>query len=136
MEEITLSEENLLSKEVLNEIDNNDESKSDGILKYVLVSLVLLFKLFAFMHINQNNPSYQNNPSDNKSAVSEKVDTPTNGTVDTPANKKASERFHAFFYSHIGWGHVVIDVVIYLFLAFLFVIVSCKLIRSLWQKNS
>ena len=115
MEEITMSEDITLSKEVLNKTsvnkeDNYNESDSNRIMKYVGILLVLLFKIYAFMHINQN-----------KSYVSKKVDT------------QSFEKFHAWFYTHTGWGHVIIDVVIYLFLAALFLLVSCKLIGSLWQ---
>lgn len=122
----------------------NNKNNSGGILKYTLVSLVLLAKIFAFMHINQHIPPDQSNTSNNESSVSETVDTPADKTVDTPANKivdtpadktndtSASKSFHAWFYSHTGWGHVIIDVAIYLFLAVMFGIVSCKLICSLF----
>lgn len=114
-----MSEDITSSKEVLNKTgvnkednkeDNPNESDSNRIMKYVGILLVLLFKIFAFMHINQN-----------KAHVSKKVDTQT------------FEKFHAWFYTHTGWVHVIIDVVIYLFLATLFLLMSCKLIGSLWQ---
>lgn len=114
-----------MSKEVLDEIDdskedNNDESDSGGIPTYVYLSVILLFKIFAFTHhINQNNPSDQSNPSDNKSSISEKVDT------------SSFESIHAFLYSHDGMGHIIFDVVIYGVFVILFLIVSWKLICSL-----
>ena len=148
-------EEITLNKEVHDEIDdnkdnNNNDSDFSQILKYVGLSLVLLFKMYAFMHINQNNPSDQSNSSDDKSSlmqtnqdnpsdqsnssddkssVPEKVDT----TIKKAVEKKRSEKFHASFYSHTGWGHVIIDVLIYLFLAALFLLVSFKLIGALWN---
>ena len=109
----------MLSKTGVNKEDNYNENDSDSnrILKYIGVSLILLFKIFAFMHINQE-----------KTDVSRIVDKPT---VDT----QFSEKFHDLFYTHTGWGHVVIDVSIYLLLAILFLLVSCKLIGSLWKIN-
>ena len=108
-----------MSKEVINEIDDNiedndNESDSGGIPKYVYLSVILLFKIFAFTHhINQNNPS------DNKSSVSETADT------------SFLESVHACFYSHTGVWHIIFDVVIYWVFVTLFGIVSYKLIRSL-----
>ena len=122
-----------MSKEVLDEIDdstedNNDESDSGGIPKYVYLSVILLFKIFAFTHhINQNNPSDQSNPSDNKPSISEKVDTSISEKVDT----SSFESIHAFLYSHDGMGHIIFDVVIYVVFVILFLIVSWKLICSL-----
>ena len=120
------------SKEDNNNEDSDKESNANDILKYVLALLALLFKIFAFMHINLHNPSDQSNPPDSNSTVSKTVDTPANEISDTPI----SESVHAFFYSHTGWGHVVIDMAIYLFLAVLFVMVFHKLmcLLSTWGK--
>ena len=150
MEEITLSEES--PDDIVNETDKNNGSYFEGIPKYVYLSVILLFKIFAFTHhINQNNLSEQSNASDNKPPVSATVDTPTNETVDTPDNQTEDtpdnqtedtpdnqtedtlsfESIHAWFYSHDGVGHIIFDVAIYLLFVILFVIIVCKLLYSL-----